>query len=369
MDVNHLTTEEIPSSSSPGLLKNVQELAIDGEEPPPRYIRKDSDHKEKKQVPAHESLSVPIIDVSRLLPASSGREKEDEMEKLKSALNSWGLFQAIGHSIPKSLLDDINDVSKQFFDLPIEEKQRYTRSEEDEIVDLQGYGSDTIVSDDQVLDWSDRLYLLIQPQEQQKLRLWPDPPSHFRRTLNEYSVKAGSVAEVILKAMARSIGLEEYSFINQLGGQPMVYARFNYYPPCSRPDLVYGIKAHADGGAITILLQDPEVEDLQVLKDDQWISVPCMPGALLINVADQVQIMSNGIFKSPIHRVVTNKERERLYLAMFYGAKFDKEIEPTAGLINESNPRMFRKVKVKDYLEVFFPKYLLGERAIDWAKV
>ncbi|KAI3956797.1 hypothetical protein MKX01_027982 [Papaver californicum] len=294
MDVNHSTTGEVPSSSSQALLKNVQELAIDGEEPPPRYIRKDGDHKEKKQqVPADESLSVPVIDVSRLLPTSSSRDKEDEMEKFKSVLNSWGMFQAIGHGIPKSLLDDIYDVSKKFFDLPIEEKERYERSEEDEIVDLQGYGSDTIVSNDQVLDWSDRLYLLIQPQEQQKIRLWPDPQ----------------------------------------------------------------------------LILDPEVQGLQVLKDDQWINVSCMPGALLINVADQVEIMSNGIFKSPIHRVVTNKERERLSLAMFYGAKFDKEIEPTAGLINESNPRMFRKVNVKDYLEVFFPKYLQGERAIDWAKV
>ncbi|KAI3975802.1 hypothetical protein MKX01_023228 [Papaver californicum] len=331
MDVNHLTTEEVPSSSSPALLKNVQELAIDGEEPPPRYIRRDGDHKEKKQVAAHESLSVPIIDVSRLLPTSSRREKENEMEKLKSALNSWGLFQAIGQSIPKSLLNDIYDASKQFFDL---------RIEEDEIVDLQGYGSDTIVSEDQVLDWSDRLYLLIQPHEQRKLRLWPDPPAHFRRTLNEYSVKAGSVAEVILMAMARSIGLEENGFINQLGEQAMVYARFNYYPP-----------------SITILLQDPGVEGLQVLKDDQWINIPCMPGALLINVADQIE------------EYLINKECERLSLAMFYGPKFDKEIEPTAELINESNPRMFRKVKVKDYLEVFFPKYLQRERAIDWAKV
>ncbi|MCL7044142.1 hypothetical protein MKW94_004497 [Papaver nudicaule] len=369
MDVNHSTTEEVPSSSLPTLLKNVQELAIDGEKPPPRYLRKDGDFKENKQVPAQESLSVPIIDISCLSPNPSSSDKEDEMEKLKSALSSWGLFQAIGHSIPKSLLDDIQDVSKQFFDLPTEEKQRYARSEEDEIFDLQGYGSDAIVSDDQVLNWSDRLYLLIQPQEQRKLRLWPDPPTYFRRTLNEYSVKARSVAEVILKAMARSIGLEENSFINQLDEQPMVYGRFNYYPPCSRPDLVYGIIAHSDGVAITILLQDPEVEGLQVLKDDQWINVPCMPGALLINIGDQVEIMSNGIFKSPIHRVVTNKERERLSLAMFYGPKFDKEIEPIAGLINETNPRMFRKVNVKDYLEVFFHKYLQGERAIDWAKV
>ncbi|OVA05857.1 Isopenicillin N synthase [Macleaya cordata] len=350
------------------LEKRVQELAMNGKEPPSRYIRK-ADNEEQKQGTADDSLSssIPIINLSRL-SSSSISEKEEEMEKLRSALSSWGFFQAIGHGIPKNLLDDVNNATKQFFDLPMEEKQRYSRGD-GTIIDSQGYGCDKIVSDDQVLDWSDRLYLLVDPQEQRMLQLWPEPPNHFRRVLHEYSAKSKLVAELILKAMAESLGLEENYFLNQIGEQVLTYARFNYYPPCSRPDLVYGIKAHTDGGLITVLLQDNEVEGLQVLKDDRWINVPIIQDSLLVNVADQMEIMSNGLFKSPLHRVVTNAERERISLVMFYSLEFDKEIEPAAGLINESKPQMFRKVKVKDYLEVFFPSYLQGKRALDWAKV
>ncbi|KAH0850897.1 hypothetical protein HID58_095149 [Brassica napus] len=66
----------------------------------------------------------------------------------------------------------------------------------------------------------------------------------------------------------------------------MMDTRFNLYPPCPRPDKVIGVKPHADGSAFTLLLPD---------KD----------------------IMSNGIYKSPVHRVVTNREKERISVATF----------------------------------------------------
>ncbi|XP_042974879.1 flavonol synthase/flavanone 3-hydroxylase-like [Carya illinoinensis] len=84
------------------------------------------------------------------------------------------------------------------------------------------------------------------------------------------------------------------------------------------------------------LLQDKEVEGLQFQKDNQWCRVPIIPEALFINVGDQVEIMSNGIFKSPVHRVVTNSERERMSLAVFYIPEPEKEIGPDDRLVNES---------------------------------
>lgn len=78
---------------------------------------------------------------------------------------------------------------------------------------------------------------------------------------------------------------------------------FNFYPPCSRLDLVYGIKPHTDGGAITILLQDKEEEGLQVLKDGQWAKVPIVLNVLLVNVADQEEVLSIVHF----YQILTNQ--------------------------------------------------------------
>ena len=97
--------------------------------------------------------------------------------------------------------------------------------------------------------------------------------------------------EVIIKAMAKSLNLEEDCFLNECGERADMFLRFNYYPPCPMPDHVLGLKPHADGSTITFLLQDKEVEGLQVLKDDQWFKVPIIPDALVINVGDQTEVI------------------------------------------------------------------------------
>ncbi|MCE3214930.1 hypothetical protein HAX54_000283 [Datura stramonium] len=84
------------------------------------------------------------------------------------------------------------------------------------------------------------------------------------------------------------------------------------------PDKILGVKAHADASIITTLLQDKQVEGLQVLKDGKWYGVPTIADALLINVGDQLEIMSNGIFKSPIHRGGGKFRTRKENLAVFY---------------------------------------------------
>ncbi|KAF9617074.1 hypothetical protein IFM89_033179 [Coptis chinensis] len=349
------------------LEKQVQELSINGDEPPPRFIRRDKD-----DVPINTSLSssIPIIDLHVLSsPSSSSEEKDNEMEKLKLALSTWGFFQAIGHNIPSSLLDEMQRKANDFFDLPMEEKKKYSINYDGKQDYLQGYGNDLVVSEDQLIDWSDRLYLLIKPLDQREYKHWPDNPNGFRKIINEYSMKTHLVAEIVLKYMAKSLGLEENYFHSAVQENAPTFLRFNYYPPCSRPDLVYGVKPHADGGAITILLQDKEVEGLQILKDGNWIKVPIVPHALLVNVADQVEIMSNGVFRSVVHRVITNTEKPRFSLAMFYVPEKEIDIEPAKDLITESKPRLFKKMKSEEYGELYFQSSSRGMRGIDNARV
>ena len=64
----------------------------------------------------------------------------------------------------------------------------------------------------------------------------------------------------------------------------------NYYPPCPQPELTYGLPGHTDPNALTILLQDPRVAGLQVLKNGVWLAVRPHPGALVINLGDQLQV-------------------------------------------------------------------------------
>ncbi|KAJ4832900.1 hypothetical protein Tsubulata_044523 [Turnera subulata] len=270
---------------------------------------------------------------------------------------------AVNHGMTSSFLDQVRSLTKQFFALPMEEKQKYCR----EVGSMEGYGTDIVFSEDQILDWTDRLYLKLSPKDQRQLKLWPETPVDFREILEEYTAKLKQITEVVLKALARSLSLEEHSFLDKYGEKATMFARFNYFPPCSKPDRALGLKPHSDGSAITIVLQDKEVEGLQLLQDDQWVRVPIIPHALLINVGDQVEIMSNGLFKSPVHRVVTNSVRERISLAVFCSPDPEKDIEPVDDLISEASPKRYKKVK--DYVAVYFQYYQQGKRPIEALKI
>lgn len=112
-----------------------------------------------------------------------------------------------------------------------------------------------------------------------------------REVIDEYTANVKLISDKILKAMANALHLDENSFLEQYGEQVQLDARFNFYPRCQNPDLVLGVKPHADGSAITILLPDKEVEGLQFLKDNEWFNAPIVPDALLVNVGDQAEVI------------------------------------------------------------------------------
>ncbi|KAL8123071.1 jasmonate-induced oxygenase 2-like [Apium graveolens] len=354
--------EVLPAEEAEILLsKRVQEMVLDGEEPPALYICRDGkdtdDHSDSSTV-----SPVPVIDIGLV---SSSATLTDicilELEKLRSALSSWGCFQAIGHGIPSSLLDEMRKVAKEFFKQPVAEKKKIAKT----VAEFEGYGADPAPEEGQPLDWSDRIVLEVYPQDNKNLNLWPEKPESFRDILEEYTMRIKMLAEVTSRVLAKSLNLHQDCFLDELGDQATITARFNYYSCCQRPDLVLGLKPHSDVSAFTIVLQDEP--GLQIRKDDRWFTVPKNPDALVFILGDHMEIMTNGIFKSPVHRVLSNLQMERISIAMFYNPPADKEIGPRDDLVDEENPRLFKKVK--DYVTTYFQYYQRGQRAIHTAQV
>ncbi|MED6135922.1 hypothetical protein PIB30_051269 [Stylosanthes scabra] len=78
-------------------------------------------------------------------------------------------------------------------------------------------------------------------------------------------------------------------------------------------------------------------------------------------------IMSNGIIRSPIHRVVVNEVKDRFTVAMFLTPNPDKEIGPIEQLVTESRPKSYKPVK--NYPDIFFQYYQKGRRPIEASKI
>ena len=77
-----------------------------------------------------------------------------------------------------SFLDELLNVSKQFFALPLEEKLKCSITEDDY---FNGYGNSSLISGDtKSLNWNDRLFLKLYPQDFRQIKLWPENPNNFR---------------------------------------------------------------------------------------------------------------------------------------------------------------------------------------------
>lgn len=87
-----------------------------------------------------------------------------------------------------------------------------------------------------------------------------------------------------------TLGLKKEVF-NEMFGEAVQAIRMNYYPPCSRPDLVLGLSPHSDGSALTVLQERKGSSvGLQILKDNNWVSVQPIPNALVINIGDTIEV-------------------------------------------------------------------------------
>lgn len=97
---------------------------------------------------------------------------------------------------------------------------------------------------------------------------------------------------MLLTALSRHAGLPSDYLVTQLGDvkEAGVRTGMNYYPPCPQPELVMGINSHADGSVLTLVQQDG-TPGLQVLKAGQWVAIPAIPNAFVVNVGDQIQVM------------------------------------------------------------------------------
>ena len=198
----------------------VKDLAALVEEPPSRFVQPEEDRPGSLTVAADMPDPLPIVDLDKLSTA-------DEAAKLRSALQTWGLFlvrsilcffffsltvvsysvpmhhcanlppslpasscmqwlslchamQATNHGIDASLIEDLMKASREFFNQPLQERQKYSNMREGTRFQLEGYGSDPVIAHDHILDWSDRLQLKVEPKDERNLAQWPKHPESFR---------------------------------------------------------------------------------------------------------------------------------------------------------------------------------------------
>ncbi|CAM8934714.1 unnamed protein product [Rhodiola kirilowii] len=201
------------------------------------------------------------------------------------------------------------------------------------------------------------------------LSVLPEDNFYCREEVAEYCTEARGLVLRLLEAISESLGLEKEYIKNEAIGKHGQHMALNYYPPCPQPELTYGLPGHTDPNLITLLLQD-DVPGLQVQRDGKWVAVEPIPDTFIVNMGDQMQVISNGRYKSVLHRAVVNCEKKRISIPTFYCPSNEAVIKPAPKLVSASGcPAVYKSFSYAEYYAKFWDRDLKSESlAIDLFK-
>ncbi|RLM85924.1 1-aminocyclopropane-1-carboxylate oxidase 1 [Panicum miliaceum] len=291
--------------------------------------------------------SFPIIDMGLL----AGEERPAAMDMLRDACENWGFFQILNHGISTELMDEVERLTKGHYKRVRE--QRFLEFASKALQDGGG-GARGVKAEN--LDWESTFFVRHLPES--NLAEIPDLDDGYRRAMRRFAGELEALAERLLDLLCENLGLERgylaRAFRGPSKGAPTFATKVSSYPPCPRPDLVSGLRAHTDAGGIILLFQDDRVGGLQLLKDGAWVDVPPTRHSIVVNLGDQLEVITNGRYKSVVHRVVAQPDGNRMSIASFYNPGGDAVIFPAPALVKaEEAAAAYPRFVFEDYMKLY----------------
>ncbi|OXA57803.1 probable 2-oxoglutarate-dependent dioxygenase At5g05600 [Folsomia candida] len=296
-----------------------------------------------------QTLKVPLIDISPLISKSQGNVDliSSVIQEISLACQNWGFFYVINHNIKESVISSVESESLNFFKLPKEIKSTVARFDGN----FQGY-SDTELTK-QKLDWKQIFDFSPEDAFQSEVtsplkgigihgkNQWPNDAilPNFKNTMTSYLKEVRNLGLVLMQAIFKGLEMDcsqivdtqdllEYCFSIK---EDTSFGRLNYYPEYvsnGNNSNQLGVGPHSDAGVLTVLYQQEGVCSLQVLKDNTFYDIPPIKDSFVINIGDMTQVWSNGRYKAPIHRVLTNANKTRISIPFFLNPKYSCLVEP-----------------------------------------
>ncbi|KAM7257538.1 hypothetical protein ACFE04_013279 [Oxalis oulophora] len=302
----------------------------------------------------------PIIDFRGILGNWYNKEI---VEQIKDASEKLGFFQVINHGIPLNVMEGMIDGVRKFNEEDPEIKKKlYTRDRRRKV---RFYSNFDLLKSRSV-NWRDSLIISANGLDAEDL------PKPCRNTTMEYLEHITKLGDKIFRLMSEALGLQP-DYLKSLQSAENKTFLCHYYPACPEPEITLGGSKHSDISFLTILLQN-QIGGLQVLYENQWADIPPVEGALVVNIGDFLQIVSNDKFKSIDHRVVANSNGPRISVACFFSGSEDtnrppKVYGPIKELISKENPAVYKEFMVGEYARKFFSGKLDDKSGLDHYKI
>ncbi|KAK1354836.1 1-aminocyclopropane-1-carboxylate oxidase-like [Heracleum sosnowskyi] len=287
----------------------------------------------------------PVIDLKDVNKDAVSRAKI--VEQVQKACEKFGVFQLVNHGIPLNVMDEMLDGVRRFNEQDLDAKKHFYSRDKTRTF---AYSSNLSIATSSANNWKDTIQGIMAPPPSNPEQY----PSICWDIMTEYSSYVMKMGITLLELFSEALGLEKDHLKDMDCGKGLVL-KGQYYPECPEPDLTFGNSSHTDNSFFTVLVQD-QIGGLQILYENQWVNVLPMRGALLVNIADLMQLITNDKFKSLEHRVLANKMRNaRISVACFFRMQNPDDVTRKYGPIKEltsvDNPPIYRELTMEEYLK------------------
>ncbi len=286
--------------------------------------------------------------MSDIAVVSIARPLEDVAQELGRSFEEYGFAVIRDHGIPQDLIDRAEAMSKEFFALPDAVKKAYHIAGGGGARGYTPFGTEK-AKDAEVHDLKEfwhvgRELAAGHPlSEYMAANVWPDEVEGFRETFTALYSAFEEAGARVLEAIALHLGLDRDFFAATVEDGNSVM-RLLRYPPIEGAHAEGAIRAaaHGDINTITLLLGAEEAGLELLTTEGEWKAVEVPDGALVINIGDMLDRLTNGKLRSTTHRVVNPRGaaayRARYSMPFFLHFRPDYVIETLSGCIDPARP-------------------------------
>ena len=260
--------------------------------------------------------------MSDIASVSIARPLEEVAQELGRSFEEYGFAVIRDHGIPQALIDRAEAMSKAFFALPDADKRAYHIPGGGGARGYTPFGTEK-AKGAEVQDLKEFWHVGRELPEGHELsefmapNIWPDEVEGFRATFTELYAAFEEAGGRVLEAIAIHLGLPRDFFAPTVEDGNSVM-RLLRYPPLEGEDAEGAIRAaaHGDINTITLLLGAEEAGLELLTASGEWLAVDPPEGALVVNIGDMLDRLTNGKLRSTTHRVV-NPTGEAAYRARY----------------------------------------------------
>lgn len=253
---------------------------------------------------------------------SIASQDEQTILNLKNALMTHGFFTITEHGVSDEILSSSYAMSKDFFSLPEEVKNKYAHPEKAGARGYTPYGKETAVGEttpDLKEFWHHGPQVDNTFDSRITSNISVNEIPAFNAQFDLLFDQLNSLGLKVLRVIALILNLEP-NFFDDWATKGNSVLRLIHYPPLSDNSNILRARAHGDINLITLLV-GAEESGLEVLNPEgEWIPIAAQSKSIVCNIGDMMQLVTRSHLKSTTHRVVdhnANSSKPRFSMPFF----------------------------------------------------